>query len=157
MKTLLANVGLALLFMALVGRVTGLGFVTGLILSFAALAATRRGRGQSPYFRKVPEGAAFAVFFLKELVVSSLRVAYDIVTPTLHMRPAIIAVPLDAKTDAEITLLACLITLTPGTLTLDVSADRKLLYVHAMFVRDAERTRTNIKNGFERRVLGLLR
>ncbi len=70
---------------------------------------------------------------------------------------AIVAIPLDAKTDREITLLANLITLTPGTLSLDVSEDRRFLYVHAMFVEDVESFRDSIKNGFERRLLELMR
>jgi len=68
-----------------------------------------------------------------------------------------VAVPLDARSDMEITLLANLITLTPGTLSLDVSDDRSVLYVHGMFVEDAQLMREQIKNGFERRVLELLR
>ena len=99
----------------------------------------------------------FAGFFLWQLLLSNLRVAYDVITPRLHMRPGIIAVPLDAKTDQEITLLANLITLTPGTLSLDVSEDRRVLYVHAMFVDSPDEVRDSIKNGFERRLLELIR
>lgn len=65
--------------------------------------------------------------------------------------------PIEAKTDLEITLLANLITLTPGTLTLDVAPDRKSLYVHAMFVDDPEQIRAEIKNGMERRLLEVMR
>ena len=54
-------------------------------------------------------------------------------------------------------MLANLITLTPGTLTLDVAPDRKSLYVHAMFVDDPEQIRAEIKNGMERRLLEVMR
>ena len=70
---------------------------------------------------------------------------------------AIVAVPLDVETDGEITLLANLISLTPGSLCLDVSEDRKTLYVHVMFLDDVEECRRELKEGFERRVLELLR
>jgi multicomponent Na+:H+ antiporter subunit E len=73
------------------------------------------------------------------------------------MRPGVVAVPLDARTDAEITLLANLITLTPGTLSLDVSADRSFLYVHAMYVDDVNDVKRQIKDGFERRLLEVMR
>ena len=86
-------------------------------------------------------------------MVSSLRVAYDVLTPTLHMRPAIVAIPLDAETDLQITILANFITLTPGTLSLDVSPDRKTLYVHAMYVDDVDAFRREIKEELERRVI----
>jgi multicomponent Na+:H+ antiporter subunit E len=102
---------------------------------------------------------SFFFFYVWQLILSNLRVAYDVVTPTHYMRPGVIAVPLDAKTDAEITLLANLITLTPGTLSLDLSPDRGVLYVHTMYIDqdDVERARRQIKDNLERRVLELLR
>ena len=60
--------------------------------------------------------------------------------------------PLDLKSDAGITVLANLITLTPGTLSLDVSPDRKTLFVHALHVEDPDAFRREVKEGFERRV-----
>jgi multicomponent Na+:H+ antiporter subunit E len=75
------------------------------------------------------------------------------------MRPGVIAIPLNARTDVEITLLANLITLTPGTLSLDVSADRSVLYIHVMYIDndDIDAVRRKIKEGFERRILEVLR
>jgi multicomponent Na+:H+ antiporter subunit E len=73
------------------------------------------------------------------------------------MRPGIIAVPLDATGDGEIVLLAALINLTPGSVALDISPDRKTLYVHSMYVDSTEAARAEIKDGYERRVLQLLR
>ena len=106
---------------------------------------------------RLPRGVFLLFFFLGELVLSSVRVAWDVLSPNPGFRPGIVGVPLDARTDSEITLLATLITLTPGTLSLDVSEDRKTLYVHAMRVEDPEAFRREIKDGFERRVLELLR
>ena len=102
-------------------------------------------------------GLGLALFFVRELILANLRVAYDVVTPRHRMRPGIIAVPLDARTDVEITVLSNLITLTPGSLSIDVSADRRFLYVHMMYIDDAEAARRQIKEGFERRVLRVLR
>ena len=73
-------------------------------------------------------------------------------TPKLHMTPGIVGVPLDIKSDAEITMLANLITLTPGTLSLDVSEDKKVLYVHSMYITNREDFINGIKNGFEKRI-----
>ena len=67
-----------------------------------------------------------------------------------------VAVPLDSRDETEIALLAKLLTLTPGSVTLDVAADRSVLYVHTMFVDDPDAVRAEIKNGFERRVRELL-
>jgi multicomponent Na+:H+ antiporter subunit E len=79
--------------------------------------------------------------------------------PASYVCPGVIAIPLDARTDAEITLLANLITLTPGSVSLDLSEDRRVLYVHAMYIDggDVEAYRRSVKEGLERRVLELLR
>lgn len=111
------------------------------------------------HFRKVPKIISLIVYFIKELVVASLKVAYDVMTPRFLMKPAVIAFPLDAKSDLEITFLASLITLTPGTLSIDVTEDRKILYVHAMYIRNGnlEELKQEIKQGFERRILEITR
>jgi multicomponent Na+:H+ antiporter subunit E len=107
---------------------------------------------------KLYQLVSFLLFFIWELILANLRVAYDVLTPRLHMRPGVIDIPLDVKTGAEITLLANLLSLTPGTLSLDVSEDRKTLYIHAMYIdTDAEAIRRRIKRGFERRVIELMR
>lgn len=97
----------------------------------------------------LPVAIRFRGYFLWQLLLSNLRVAYDVITPRLYMRPGILAVPLDAEIDLEITLLANLITLTPGTLSLDVSEIvarytymQCLLTVPTMFAR-ASRTASN--------------
>lgn len=151
------NIFLALAWALAVGGLSLTNLAIGFVLGYAALWIAQPALGQSRYFRRVPQAIHFALYFLWQLILSNLRVAYDVVTPKYHMHPAIVAIPLDAQTDVEITLLANLITLTPGTLSLDVSSDRRVLYVHAMFVEDVESFRDSIKNGFERRLLELLR
>ena len=87
--------------------------------------------------------------FVYELVVSSFAVVADVITPGQRSKPALIAVPLNVTTDLQITLLSNFISLTPGTLTLDVSDDRKTLYIHAMFGEDADAIRAQIRDRFE--------
>jgi multicomponent Na+:H+ antiporter subunit E len=116
-----------------------------------------RGNRERGYFYRLPKIVGFFFFFLKELTKANLEVAYDVITPKFYMKPGIVRIELDAQTDLEITLLANLITLTPGTLSLDVSDDRKVLYVHAMYIRDKEQFVHSIKNGFEKRLLEILR
>jgi multicomponent Na+:H+ antiporter subunit E len=72
------------------------------------------------------------------------------------MRPGIVAIPLDLESDLEILVLTSLITLTPGTLSLDISEDRKTLYIHAMFIENREQIQKLVKEGFERRVREVL-
>ena len=113
--------------------------------------------GQSGYFERVWRLVRLAVFFVYELIVSSLRVVWDVVTPSHLSRPGIVALPLDVDGEAEILVVANLISLTPGSLSLDLSSDRKTLYVHAMFVDDPEKLRQELKSGIERRVVEALK
>ena len=129
----------------------------GFALSFFLLWITATDRRDNKYFNRIPKLVAFVFFFLYELIKANIEVAYDVVTPKHYMKPGIVKIPLDARSDLEITLLANLISLTPGTLSLDVSDDRKVLYVHAMYVNDREDFVASIKNGFERRILEITR
>jgi multicomponent Na+:H+ antiporter subunit E len=151
------NLVLAALWAAVLGQLSLGNLAAGFAIGLAILAVGGRLFGSSRYFEKLLRGVEFAGFFLGQLALSSLRVATDIVRPRHRARPGIVAVPLDARSDAEITLLANLVSLTPGSLSLDVSDDRKTFFVHIMFLDDAEASRREIKEGFERRVLELLR
>jgi multicomponent Na+:H+ antiporter subunit E len=149
---MLVNVLLAIAWSALTGKfgVVDLGF--GFALGFGILwIAAGRGSGAA-YFRGVPRTVGFVLYALWELLLANLKVARLVLTPRIRLRPGIVAVPLDLRTDAEITTLANLITLTPGTLSLDVSHDRRVLYVHAIEVVDPEEFRRETKRGFERAV-----
>lgn len=100
---------------------------------------------------------ALFAFLLQELVLGALRVAWLALQPGLRLRSALVAYPLVVTSDAQITLLANMITLTPGTLSVDVSADRKTLYVHALDTPGAEILVGDIAAGFETRVLRVLK
>ncbi len=127
-------------------------FIQGFLLAFAALSLSSPMFGQTAYFKRALLAARLGAYFLYELTVSGLQVAWDVITPGHGSRPGIIAVPLDLEEPIQITVLANLISLTPGSLSLDVSPDRTTLYVHEMFVDDPDATRRRIKEGFERLV-----
>jgi len=158
MDLFIYNVLISLLWTLLTGEVSVGNLAMGFMLGYAALALLYPSAGKNlSYFQKTMLFVRFALFFTKELLVSSYRVAIDVIKPLPLMRPGVIGVPLDAETDLEITLLANLISLTPGTLSLDVSPDRKTLYIHAMYVINPDDLRKEIKEGLERRLLELLR
>jgi multicomponent Na+:H+ antiporter subunit E len=156
---LLGNVLLALAWAALQGDFSPATLATGYLLGYVVLLGLVRGGvlGRSTYVGKVHLVAGLGLFFLWELVRANLRLAFDVATPSYHMRPGIIAVPLDVTEDSEILLLAMLINLTPGSVALDVSEDRRVLYVHVMYISSPDAARTEIKQGFERRILRLFR
>ena len=155
---LIGNLLLALAWAALQAEFTLANLVVGYVLGYLILLMLVKGGvfEESRYIGKVRLAASLGLFFLWELIRANLRLAHDVATPKFSMRPGIIAVPLDAKRDGEILLLAALINLTPGSVALDVSPDRTLLYVHVMYMDDPDTARAEIKEGFERRVLRLL-
>ncbi len=94
-------------------------------------------------------------FFIKEVIKANLQIAQLILWKPSRVQPALIKVPLDIKTDRGIFLLSSMITLTPGTLTLDVSEDRRYLYVHVTHTMNPEEVISGIKQGFEKKLMGV--
>lgn len=87
----------------------------------------------------------FALYFLYKLVQSTVVVARIIVTPGRRVRTGIVAVPLRGCSDAVATLIADTISLTPGTLTIEVTRDPLCLYVHALDVRDVDEVQRDVR------------
>jgi multicomponent Na+:H+ antiporter subunit E len=104
------------------------------------------------FFVRIYRLIVFVFFYMIELVRSSIYVAYDIITPTDHMKPGIVEVPVDLKTDTAIIAFANLISMTPGSLTMDMSPDKKKIYVHAMYLHDRQKFIDDIKNNLEHRI-----
>ncbi len=127
------------------------------MLSSIALFLIREQIAFRDYFQRGGKVVILAGSFFKELVLSSWRVLMIVIRPKIKLHPGIIAVPLSVTEDFEITLLANMVTLTPGTLSVDVSEDRKVLFVHCLNVPDPEETIDGIKNGFERQILEAFR
>jgi multicomponent Na+:H+ antiporter subunit E len=143
---------IALTWVALTGQFSLLNLAIGTVLALVSVQlAVPARRGTKP-LRASWALVRFPFVVIWELVLSNLRVARSVLfTPLAELRPGIIAVPLDLESDAEITALANLLTLTPGTLTLDVSDDRTTIFVHVMDLSDEEEAVGSIK-AFERGV-----
>ena len=146
------NILLAFGSCALLGGFNLANLVAGFLVGFATLSLTAHLFGEGGYFGLVIRVFRLIVYFAWELTVSSLQVVWDVITPVQKSRPAIVAIPLDITDHQQISVLAHLISLTPGSLSLDVSRDEKVLYVHGMFVDDPDKFRAHIKSGLERRV-----
>jgi multicomponent Na+:H+ antiporter subunit E len=151
------NLVLAVVWAALSGGFTIAGLLTGFVLGFVTLWIMQPLFPQSRYCSKTIGIVRLALFFLWELLVSSIRVAWSVIVPLRHSKPGIVSVPLDVVTDTEITVLGNLISLTPGSLSLDISPDRRHLIVHAMFIEDPDDFRRELKRGMEHRVREALR
>jgi multicomponent Na+:H+ antiporter subunit E len=145
---------LAVGWMAVTGSFTLPNLILGLLVAALALLLFRDRIGGWPALSRAGRGLKLALFFIKELLLSALAVARLAVSPNLgkRLKPAIVAYPLKLESDAEITLLANLITLTPGTLSVDVSDDRQRLIIHVLSLESRERLIGQIAAGFERRI-----
>jgi len=149
MNLFLLNLVLALVWGAVTASFAPGNLLFGFVLGFVSLWLVRDRFNLRNFYRPL-RVLRLVWVFLKELCLSGYRVARDTLSPRLSFTPSIIAFPLDLKHDAEIMLLANLISLTPGTLSVDVSSDRSTLYIHAMNVDDPAELCRDIKDGFER-------
>lgn len=146
------NIVLTVAWAFFTGAWSLLSVFIGFVLAFIVLWLPRGLWGDVTYFQRFWQVGHLIVVFFYELVVSGATVARLVLKPGLKFRSAIIAVPLDTRSDLEITLFANLISLTPGTLSLDVSDDRRTLYVHAMESTDPEAEKAAVKRTFEKNI-----
>lgn len=144
------NIALAFIWAALTAGFSLPNLIAGFVMGFGALWLAQPLFGQrSPYFIRTVKVLKLTVLFLYELAISSIQVVWDILTPEHKSHPRILEMPLEVETDFGILLVTNLISLTPGTLSLDVTPDRKCLVVHAMFAEDPEGVIAGLKR-FER-------
>lgn len=152
------NLLLAVLWASVIGPFSPANLAAGFVLGYIVLRIGA-GKEQRPkYVRQVLATIRLTIFTINEIIIANLRVARYTVSSLGKLQPAVLTVPLeDDVTDAEVTLLAILVTLTPGTLTLDVLGDNDAMLVHFMHVDDPAQAIDEIKSGFERRILEVTR
>jgi multicomponent Na+:H+ antiporter subunit E len=157
MPLFLVNVLFAIAWSFVSGSFSMPNFLFGFALGAGALYLIREQVGSTGYFSRLKRVLSLTVLFLYELILSAWKVARLVMSPKMDLKPGIFAYPLTVDSDIEITLLANLITLTPGTLSVDVSDDRKTLYVHAIDCSDPEQTKRDIASGFEHKIMEAFR
>lgn len=147
------TVVLAVVWCFLSGAVTLANFLMGLLMGTLTLVLFR------PFFpwrpdplrllRKSTALVRYVPRFLVELVKANIQVVYLALHPKMPIRPGIIALAIRHRSPLGTTLLANSITLTPGTLTMDVTPDGRTLYIHALDVSEPEAVREGIRRGLE--------
>lgn len=147
-----------LLWIGVTGSFSIPNILFGLVLGAAAgwLLGDASGEFRGTRIRPL-KLARLTWVFLVELIKSGLRVAAVVTRRELVVNPALVAYPLRVTRDFEITLLANLITLTPGTMSVDVSPDRRLLYIHCVDATDREAVIADVRDGFERLIMETFR
>lgn len=153
----LLNILMTFVWVALTGHLNYANFVMGYALGFFILWLIERNGQNKAYFYKVPKILAFILFFIKDMLKANLQVAFDLITPKLFSKPGIVAFPLDCKTDFEITMLSNVIALTPGTMAVDLSDDRSIIYIHVLYLNDKDEFIRDFKNNTERKLLEAIR
>ncbi len=150
---ILLNIGLAIIWMLLRQDYSLLEFAIGYVVGLALLYVLRRFLMFDFYFRRVIAIFKLILLFLWELILANIDVIKIVLSPKLNIEPGIIAVPTKLKTEWEVTLLASLISLTPGTLSMNFSDDGKTIYVHSIHVPDKEAMIKQIHNSFEKAIM----
>ena len=154
---------LALAWVALTGVTTGANFLAGLFLGYLILLLGNKALDSTMpdrrYLHKLRSVVRLGLRFLWSVFWSNVLMAWTVLTFSKgRLKPGIVAVPLRVRSSAEITLLANWITLTPGTVTLAVSADRQTLYVHTFQIGDGpEAFRKGIRDNFEQHIMEVYR
>jgi multicomponent Na+:H+ antiporter subunit E len=151
------NILLALAWGAVTASFTAPSLAFGFVLGFIALWLPRWLWGETKYFRRFWLIARLIGVFLYELAMSALSVLKLVLTPGLNFKPGILAIPLETRSGLEITTFANLITLTPGTLSIDVSQDRRTLYVHAIDISKPDDEKKAMKHAFEENIMEAFR
>jgi multicomponent Na+:H+ antiporter subunit E len=136
MTLFLLNILLAVLWCFTWGSFDFYTLATGFALSYLLLGIYSRVTAVEGYGRKAADLARFAVYFVRVLLLANLQIAYEILTPGLAARPRIVRFDVTGLTPAQRTILLNSINLTPGTLVVDMSADRHTFYVHCMYAQD---------------------
>ncbi len=144
---------LAVLWCFLSGAISLANFLMGMFVGAITVLLLRPLVPWHPslarIFHKIPAFLRYAARFLYELMKANLQVVYLALHPKMPIRPGIIALRTRHQSALGTTLLANSITLTPGTLTMDVSEDGKTLYIHTLDISDPEEVREGIRRGLE--------
>lgn len=138
MRLFLFNILLAVLWMFMWGLFDIYSLAAGFLLGYLLLGTISRTMPGEAYGVKGWRLLSFSAYFLRILIKANIQVAREIITPGYQMTPRFIRYPIDGMTDFQITSFANAITLTPGTLSADVSDDKRYLYVHCMYARDRQ-------------------
>ncbi len=94
----------------------------------------------------------FIPFYIWEMIVSSLVLAFDILRPKKSFHHGIVAVDIEVQNETALLVLVNLVSMTPGSLVVAISSDRKTLYVHTMYLENPQTFREEFKKDFEKRI-----
>ncbi|MED5600126.1 MAG: Na+/H+ antiporter subunit E [Actinomycetota bacterium] len=149
-RRLVLNVGLGGSYLLWADERTWLGLLLGIAVGFIVIVVYDLTTGRPNYAVCLIRMVRFGAYFLSILIRANLQIAREIVTPGFSQTPRILRYPVAHLTPVQTTVFSNCITLTPGTLVVDVTADGGLLYVHCMYAADRESAITGLRRLDER-------
>lgn len=132
---------------------TFISFLFGYLLGAILLLILNRFFIGPFYLKRLYRLLILFLIFIRELISSNIQIVKYVYKKDLNIEPGIFAMPIEVKQSWEITLLANLITLTPGTLTVAISDDQTQLFIHALDIDTKEESINDIKNTFEKAIM----
>lgn len=132
-------------------------FIFGFLISFGILYVITINKQDRKYFTILPKLVSFFLFMFWEIIKTNLVTVKESLYAKSKLKPAVVKVPLTVESDLEITILAIMVSVTPGTLVMDISDDKKVMYVHVMHVSNKQDFIDEVKNKFEKRLLEILK
>jgi len=135
----LFNLALAVIWCALTGSASAWNFIAGTVVGAFVIALYGLAIRDRQYFHSLLNVAAFFFYFMRILIKANLQVAWEVLTPNMHQTPRILRYNVKGLSDTHVTTLASAITLTPGTLAVDLCPLGEFLYIHCMYAEDRER------------------
>jgi len=155
----LLNLFIALLWLLLVDEPIPqfTTFLTGFFVGIGILYVMYRFFGTQFYLRRVMKIIYLIQLFIKELVTSSFSVMKQILTPNLKITPGIFTYRTNLTGEWEVTALALLLTLTPGSVVMEVSEEGDVFYIHAMDIEESKEAVIQSIGKFEKAILEVTR
>jgi multicomponent K+:H+ antiporter subunit E len=150
--SLRASLLLALVWLLLVNELSAGQIVLGVLLGLMLPLLTLRFRATRPPVRRLRVAVTLLGVFLYDLVVANLAVARAVLGSMSHVRPRLVQVPLDMTEPAAIALLGGLVSLTPGTVLIDIDLRRGVLRIHVLLAGDDAAFARDIKTRYESRI-----
>lgn len=139
MNLVLVHGVLAVLWCLLWGSMSAVAVVGGLVVGFVVLWLYSRAVGRETYYGMLARRVRFGLYFLKILILANVQIAREVMRRTPSQTPRIIRYDVSGLSKLQLVTFASSITLTPGTLVIDVSEDRRFLYVHCMYAKDRDK------------------
>jgi multicomponent Na+:H+ antiporter subunit E len=152
---LLNNFLLAVIWVIATGVATAENFIFGFIIGLGILWITATKKSDRKYFVILPKLVYFFLFLVWKLILSNISTVKESLYSKSRLEPGIVKVPLTLKDEFHIVTLANLVSLTPGTMVMDISDDMKVMYVHVMHLEDKDKFIRELKEDFENKLIEL--